>query len=149
MEEAHREPGGCMLASLTRWSWRWGPVVLVMALIFVASGTPGRDLPSFGAWNLLATKGGHMTGYALLAASCLRGLVRTRSVSRRLVILALVLTGVTRSPTSSTSPSRPGGHRRWWTLASTSPAAPSARPSGCWFGGETTIPVPGPRGAAG
>ena len=82
-----------MLASLTRWSWRWGPVVLVMALIFVASGTPGRDLPSFGAWNLLATKGGHMTGYALLAASCLRGLVRTRSVSRRLVILALVLTG--------------------------------------------------------
>ena len=63
-----------------------------MALIFIASGTPGPDLPSLGAWELLAKKGGHITGYALLAASCLRGLVRTPSVSWRLVILTLVLT---------------------------------------------------------
>jgi VanZ family protein len=82
-----------MRRSSTGWVWRWGPAVLMMAVIFMASGTPGRDLPSFGSCDFLAKKGGHMIGYALLAASYLRGLVRTRSTPWRLVILALVLTG--------------------------------------------------------
>jgi VanZ family protein len=64
-----------------------------MVVIFMASGTPGRDLPWFGSFDFLAKKGGHMLGYALLATSYLRGLARTRSTPWRLVILALVLTG--------------------------------------------------------
>jgi VanZ family protein len=46
---------------------RWLPAILVMAIIFVFSSTPGDDLPSYGLWDTLVKKGGHMTGYALLA----------------------------------------------------------------------------------
>ncbi len=42
---------------------RWGPAVLMMAVIFTASSFPSRDLPSFGLWDRLVKKGGHMLGY--------------------------------------------------------------------------------------
>ena len=49
---------------------RWIPAVIMMIFIFIASGTPGGELPEFGKFNLIVKKGGHMTGYALLAIAC-------------------------------------------------------------------------------
>jgi len=42
----------------------------MMVLIFIASGTPGDEVPEFGTFDLIVKKGGHMTGYALLAIAC-------------------------------------------------------------------------------
>ena len=47
--------------------FRWLPALLLMAVIFLLSSTPARSLPNFGAIDLLIKKGGHATGYALLA----------------------------------------------------------------------------------
>jgi len=49
---------------------RWIPAIIMMVLIFIASGTPGNEVPDFGAIDLIVKKGGHMTGYALLAIAC-------------------------------------------------------------------------------
>ena len=53
---------------------RWGPVLFWMAVIFLASGTPGSDLPTFGTWDYVVKKGGHMLGYAVLAVLWRRGI---------------------------------------------------------------------------
>ena len=73
------------------WIWRWGPAVIVMTLIFTASATPGSDLPKFGAWDLIAKKGGHMFGYALLASAFFHALDRKGKggLSRFVVAAAL------------------------------------------------------------
>lgn len=47
--------------------FRWLPALLLMAVIFLLSSTPASRLPNFGAIDLLIKKGGHATGYALLA----------------------------------------------------------------------------------
>jgi VanZ family protein len=41
----------------------------MMALIFIASGTPGNELPKFGIVDLVVKKGGHALGYAMLAVA--------------------------------------------------------------------------------
>jgi VanZ family protein len=46
---------------------RWLPAILLMAIIFAFSSTPLTALPDYGFWDFLVKKGGHMTGYALLA----------------------------------------------------------------------------------
>jgi len=46
---------------------RWLPAGLMMVAIFVFSSIPSMEMPDFGLWDLLVKKGGHMTGYALLA----------------------------------------------------------------------------------
>lgn len=46
---------------------RWLPATTLMAAIFIFSSTPSADLPNYGFWDTLVKKGGHMTGYALLA----------------------------------------------------------------------------------
>jgi len=74
--------------------WRWGPALLMMALIFAASSLPSRQVPSFGVWDRLVKKGGHMTGYALLAAAYLHALANGRRVSARLVLLAVAGAGL-------------------------------------------------------
>ncbi len=76
------------------WLRRWGPAVLMMILIFAASSTPGHDLPSFGTWDFDVKKGGHMTGYALLAAGYLHALANSRPFSRRLLVLSVCLAGI-------------------------------------------------------
>ncbi len=72
------------------WIYRWGPAVLFMGLIFFFSATPGSDLPEFGHWDLLAKKGGHMLGYALLAAAYLYALAEKKMTRTRL-FFSLVL----------------------------------------------------------
>ncbi len=69
---------------------RWGPAFLMMALIFLASSTPGDDLPKFGAWDLIGKKGGHLLGYAMLAAAYLHGFTHTRKPSRSAVLWAIL-----------------------------------------------------------
>ncbi len=46
---------------------RWLPALVLMGVIFGFSSIPSREMPSFGVWDLIVKKGGHMLGYALLA----------------------------------------------------------------------------------
>ncbi len=72
------------------WISQWGPALLLMGLIFWASSTPGSDLPKFGHWDFLLKKGGHMLGYALLAAAYLYALT-ARKISRVQLLISLGL----------------------------------------------------------
>jgi VanZ family protein len=66
---------------------RWGPVVLMMVLIFLASSIPGDRMPNAGQWDFSVKKGGHMTGYALLAVSLMHA---QKKQANRAVYLALL-----------------------------------------------------------
>ncbi len=76
---------------LARWLRRWGAAIVMMLLIFTASGTPGNDLPQFGIWDIFAKKGGHLIGYALLGVAWLRGLAYGQRAERRTILLAVAL----------------------------------------------------------
>jgi VanZ family protein len=76
------------------WLRRWWLAVLMMMLIFVASSTPGDDLPSFGRFDLDFKKAGHMTGYALLSVGYLFGLSNGKTIHRRYWILAILFSGL-------------------------------------------------------
>jgi VanZ family protein len=80
-----------MTTSLKRQLLRWGPALAVMLLIFLASETPGNDLPEFGKIDMGVKKGGHMTGYALLSLAYLQGLTGRNWAARRRVALAVLL----------------------------------------------------------
>jgi VanZ family protein len=54
------------------WLIRFGPALIVMALIFLASSIPSAQMPNAGGFDLFVKKGGHMTGYALLAWMLIR-----------------------------------------------------------------------------
>ena len=73
------------------WIWRWGPAVIVMILIFIASATPGSELPRFGAWDTFVKKGGHMLGYALLGAAYFRALSNGKGMNRFQCVIAVCL----------------------------------------------------------
>jgi VanZ family protein len=64
----------------TTFLYRWGPVMLMMALIFFFSSLPARDLPSFGVYDFSIKKFGHFLGYALLAPAYLRGMGKRGSL---------------------------------------------------------------------
>jgi VanZ family protein len=53
---------------------RWLPALVIMAVIFGFSNTPSTKLPSFGLFDFVVKKGGHMTGYGLLALAYWYGL---------------------------------------------------------------------------
>jgi VanZ family protein len=74
--------------TLKKWLWRWGPAVVVMAIIFVASNTPSRELPTLGVWDFFFKKGSHMLGYGLLAAAYVHGLSGSYRLSWRLLFAA-------------------------------------------------------------
>ncbi len=82
------------MQSTRAWWWRWGPALLIMAVIFAASGTPGSDLPEFGTLDLAFKKGGHLLGYALLGAAYLHGLAGGLWGNRRVRLLAILLAGL-------------------------------------------------------
>lgn len=56
------------------WLHRWGPAVLMMAVIFIFSARPSAEMPSFGFLDYVVKKGGHMLGYGLLALAYWHGL---------------------------------------------------------------------------
>jgi len=69
--------------------WLWGPVILMMALIFAASSIPNlRRLPGG-----VSDKSGHSIGYAMLAGVLLRAFAggRLRGVTWTRGLLAIVL----------------------------------------------------------
>ena len=68
-----------------------GPAIIVMVLIFIASATPGSELPRFGFWDIFVKKGGHMLGYALLTAAYFHALNNGRSITRFQLIVAVCL----------------------------------------------------------
>jgi VanZ family protein len=63
----------------------------MMTLIFIASGTPGEEVPTFGMLDILVKKGGHMAGYAMLAAACFLGAYGGGGKLRRPTALSLGL----------------------------------------------------------
>jgi VanZ family protein len=65
-----------------------------MAVIFIASSFPSANLPRFGFWDVVVKKGGHLTGYALLAVAYLRALSNGGPISTRRAILAVGLAGL-------------------------------------------------------
>lgn len=52
----------------------WLPALAMMTLIFAASSIPGDAMIRFDEFDFTVKKLGHSVGYALLAASYLRGL---------------------------------------------------------------------------
>jgi VanZ family protein len=67
--------------------WLWGPVLVMMAIIFTASSIPNlQHLP-----GNISDKTGHGIGYAMLGALLLRALAggRRASVTWRTVLLAV------------------------------------------------------------
>lgn len=76
------------------WLFRWGPAILLMGIIFIASATPGSEIPQLGVWDFIAKKGGHLFGYALLAAAYFHALRGDKRAEKRQVVLALLLTAL-------------------------------------------------------
>lgn len=80
------------------WVRRWGLALGVMAVIFIASSIPSMQMPRFEVWDVLVKKGGHFTGYALLAALYVRGLAYGQRATPRawgLAVLGAVLYALT------------------------------------------------------
>ena len=76
---------------MTRSIYRWGPAILMTGLIFIASSTPGSDLPDFGSMDFLILKSGHLLGYTLLSAAFLHGLANGRPFTRSRIALTVIL----------------------------------------------------------
>jgi len=68
--------------------YRWLPMLLWMAAIFVVSGQAKANVPSFGAWDTLLKKTGHFLAYGLLAMLALRG----TKTGKRPYLLAFLIT---------------------------------------------------------
>lgn len=73
---------------------RWGPALVMMAIIFVASSFSKAEVPDFGGSDWLVKKSGHLIGYGLLALSYLRGLANGAPPTRRQMVWAVVLAGL-------------------------------------------------------
>jgi VanZ family protein len=76
---------------MKEWIQRYGPAIIVMGLIFAASSTPGSDLPKFGAWDVIAKKGGHMLGYGLLSAAYFHVINNGKKIKGFQFFLAVIL----------------------------------------------------------
>jgi VanZ family protein len=85
---------------------RWIPATIIMAVIFIFSSTPAVDLPNYGFWDTLVKKGGHMTGYGLLAGSYWYGLGFNRKKGCWLAWLLAVLYAATDEFHQSFTPGR-------------------------------------------
>jgi hypothetical protein len=79
---------------MKNWLYRWGPALLFMAIIFMASATPGSEIPGFGFWDIFAKKSGHLIGYALLAAAYCHALNNGKRTPKWLFVLALCMTAL-------------------------------------------------------
>jgi VanZ family protein len=88
---------------------RWFPAVVIMAIIFGLSTVPSNEMPSFGIWDTLVKKGGHILGYGLLALAYWFGL-RFDSRRRWLALLLAVLYALTDEFHQSFVPGR---HPSW------------------------------------
>lgn len=69
---------------------RWIPAIFMMTVIFIVSSTPSKEIPNYGFWDTLVKKGGHMTGYGLLAGAYWYGLGFNRKKGWLAWILAVL-----------------------------------------------------------
>ena len=88
---------------------RWLPALAMMAAIFAFSSIPSREMPSFGFWDMLVKKGGHMAGYGLLALAFWYAL----RWDRKYLWLALVLSLVYAISDEFHQSFVPGRHPSW------------------------------------
>jgi hypothetical protein len=79
---------------MKNWLYHCGPAILLMAIIFIASATPGSEIPGFGVWDFITKKGGHMLGYALLAAAYYHAFNNGKRSPRWRFVLALCITAL-------------------------------------------------------
>lgn len=61
-----------------------------MAIIFLASNTPGSSIPNFGPWDAAVKKAGHVSIYCLLAIAYWDGLRFERSRWWMALLLAIL-----------------------------------------------------------
>ncbi len=69
---------------------RWLPAVVMMVVIFAASNTPAKLIPSFGPLDVIIRKAGHMTGYGLLAAAYWYGMHLNKNLGWLAFLLAIL-----------------------------------------------------------
>ena len=62
------------MSKITLFLRAWGPSLLMMVTIFCFSSITSNGMPNFGSLDFLVKKGGHATGYALLALANLHAL---------------------------------------------------------------------------
>ncbi len=68
----------------------WLPAVVMMVVIFVASNTPAKLIPSFGPEDVIIKKAGHMTGYGLLAVAYWYGMHLNKNLGWLAFLLAIL-----------------------------------------------------------
>ncbi len=66
----------------------WAPALVMMAVIFYFSSLPSESVPRLDYGDIFLKKGGHLTGYAFLCLSLLRGM---QKVNRKTSAVALAL----------------------------------------------------------
>ena len=88
---------------------RWLPAAVMMGVIFVASNTPAKLIPSFGPEDVIIRKAGHMTGYGLLAVSYWYGM----HFNKNLVWLAFLLAALYAMTDEFHQSFVPGRHPSW------------------------------------
>ncbi len=80
------------MSKTTSFLWRWGPALLMMAVIFAFSSVPSSEMPNFDWADRIVKKGGHALGYGLLALSYWRGLKgESKHVNSRWFYIAWVM----------------------------------------------------------
>ncbi len=86
---------GFYQTKVPRFVKRWGPALLLMAVIFTLSSIPSKEMPDLGIYDFVLKKLGHATGYALLSLAYIRGLGRGVSRPFLLAWLMVVLFAMT------------------------------------------------------
>lgn len=83
---------------MRRWVLRWGPMVLIMVVIFVFSSFPKAAFsqvtlpqPENNLFNILVKKSAHLFLFGALAASVLWGRLALRDIGGRDMVLAMVV----------------------------------------------------------
>jgi VanZ family protein len=79
------------LEKLKTLMWRWGPAVLLMAAIFIASSQPKVVVPQFGSYDWPVKKFAHVISYGLLGIAYLHGLRGGRRPTLPLAIAAVLM----------------------------------------------------------
>jgi VanZ family protein len=71
--------------------WRWGPALVLMAVIFIASSQPKTAVPQFGSYDWPVKKFAHVIAYGLLGIAYLHGLAAGRRPTWRLALAAVLM----------------------------------------------------------